>query len=1001
MWAGDHDLWHPNFVSTCIETLEEDPQIVLAYPVTSVIDVKGNVTGIMDDKIDTRGLEPSDRFKKIAFELVYCNMFYGLFRSSALRKITFPRRAAIGMDNLVLAEISLLGTIAKIERPLFYRRANLSGESPQSARKRRIEVWRRAGYVYEAELPFTLLAYSHLEIIDDSKLDRDKRSALANDVKQRFNAFYRDIMKNEKYNFEKVIKNVTVDELSSDRRQGLLRAVKAIETFAHENRSDLNAVAEEVHSMSAPVISIVIPTYNRACYISEAIESVIKQNCQHVEILIIDDGSEDDTCEKVKTFPAERVRYICKEHSGAAASRNRGIRESRGEFILWLDSDDVLFPQTLSMYLKLIKEYPDVDVFYGNLLVTDEKLRVWGKIKYEDWYGRNPELLSRMFFVNSIPNGGSIVRKKCFERIGMFDETFKRAHDYEFWTRLAPVAKFKKAEGWVLKWRWHSGNMSSGSVNIDQSYDIKVVKSMLERYTLRELFPKINFDQMLPKTAEGLAYWNAAQRFIALKDFESALEYLQFSYQRYPSGPNTLEMIERLRKQVKKNKRNGATLLNSNSSQTDITLKSITGNSKEQGRIEHGASSPVVTVIIPTHNRPDFLVSTLRSVLDQTFQNFEIIVVNDSGMDVGDIVQWLNRGNKISYVRHPYNQGLAAARNTGIKLARGKYLAYIDDDDLYYSDHLETLVNFLENNEYKAAYTDAYRAHKIMESGLYRITKKDVPYSYDFDYQRILSTNFIPSLCVMHEKQCLDTVGYFDENLNRHEDWDLWLRLSLKFRIAHIKKITCEFSWRKDGTSMSSGSKAEFRKTYEKVCDKHYNICKDIPGVMKEQKKMRSMHYYAEAVDLAEQKLVLKAMEAVKKSLDIDCQNKHALNLFQKLCTVVNRLEKETYHRDMGKDDREAVKYEQLIEQGKQYLLEGNLKLSSDCFRKVVEKDPSNLESIVYLGEISLKADMHQSASFFFEKAAELNPLDLNLRKKLSQSRKMFESASQNALAQF
>jgi GT2 family glycosyltransferase/MoaA/NifB/PqqE/SkfB family radical SAM enzyme len=233
------------------------------------------------------------------------------------------------------------------------------------------------------------------------------------------------------------------------------------------------------------------------------------------------------------------------------------------------------------------------------------------------------------------------------------------------------------------------------------------------------------------------------------------------------------------------------------------------------------SSSPLVSVIVPTYNRPDQLVGALRSILGQSYKEVEIIVVNDCGADVESILSFLNKKNQITYIRHGKNRGLAAARNTGIKIARGKYIAYLDDDDIYYPNHIETLVRFLETSDHKVAYTDAHRAHQFQQNGVYVVTKRDVPYSFDFDYDRILQTNFLPVLCLMHERECLEVVDFFDEDLKRLEDWDLWIRLSRTLKFAHIKKVTCEFSWRIDGSTMTSAQDQEFDHARKYISQKY------------------------------------------------------------------------------------------------------------------------------------------------------------------------------------
>jgi glycosyltransferase involved in cell wall biosynthesis len=245
---------------------------------------------------------------------------------------------------------------------------------------------------------------------------------------------------------------------------------------------------------------------------------------------------------------------------------------------------------------------------------------------------------------------------------------------------------------------------------------------------------------------------------------------------------------------------------------------------------------PLVSVVVPTYNRPEMLEGCLRSILDQTYPNVEIIVVNDGGADVKKIIDSLNQQNKITFLEHPANRGMAAARNTGIAAARGKYLAYLDDDDSYLPHHIDTLVNFLENSDCKVAYTDAYRAHIKTINGRKAVKSRDVAYSIDFDSDRMLIQNYIPTLCVMHEKHCLDATGSFDEELPVLEDWDLWIRMSRRYPFAHVKEITCEFVWRTDGKTMSSGRRTEFWRTVGIIYGKYRHLTQDKPRVRKSQR---------------------------------------------------------------------------------------------------------------------------------------------------------------------
>lgn len=240
-------------------------------------------------------------------------------------------------------------------------------------------------------------------------------------------------------------------------------------------------------------------------------------------------------------------------------------------------------------------------------------------------------------------------------------------------------------------------------------------------------------------------------------------------------------------------------------------------------RLDH---VPIVSVIIPTYNRPEMLDKALKSILTQSWRSFEIHVVNDAGGDVSKIIADNNRNDLISYIQNERHRGRSASRNTALRMARGKYITYLDDDDVYYPNHLETLVLSLESSKYKVAYSDAHRIHQVKKNGAYIEIGRDIPYSFDFDASALLKTNYIPILSVMHERSCLEAVGLFDENLEVLEDWDLWIRLSQKYPFVHIPKVTAGFTWRTDGSSTTSSPdyRPEWHRCRQIIEAKHKEV---------------------------------------------------------------------------------------------------------------------------------------------------------------------------------
>ena len=233
-------------------------------------------------------------------------------------------------------------------------------------------------------------------------------------------------------------------------------------------------------------------------------------------------------------------------------------------------------------------------------------------------------------------------------------------------------------------------------------------------------------------------------------------------------------------------------------------------------------SRPMISVIVPTHDRPDTLRVALETILAQTYRDFEIVVVNDHGTDVQHVIEELEArdgGGRISYVRHAVNRGLAAARNSGLGVARGRFVAYLDDDDRFYPEHLETLVEFLQHG-HPVVYSDALRVLQQKRDDRYVTVARDLPYSNDFDRARLLVNNQFPVLCLMHERSCVDAVGGFDETMTSHEDWELWLRMSARFPFHHVASITAEFTHRLDGSSMTSSLQPDFLRTAEIIYER-------------------------------------------------------------------------------------------------------------------------------------------------------------------------------------
>lgn len=200
-------------------------------------------------------------------------------------------------------------------------------------------------------------------------------------------------------------------------------------------------------------------------------------------------------------------------------------------------------------------------------------------------------------------------------------------------------------------------------------------------------------------------------------------------------------------------------------------------------------SGPRVSVIVRTRDRPQLLAQALESLQASSYRNLECIVVNDGGQPPS----LPNLTIDCRRIDLPQNRGRAAAANAGIDAATGEFLAFLDDDDLVEPDHFEVLVGLAIGTGAKIVYTDAaVGVYEPSSTGWTRVERR-LPYSRDFDPDRLAVDNYIPFNTVLVERQLATAVGRLDENLPFFEDWDFLLRLAQRSGFQHLRRVTCEY----------------------------------------------------------------------------------------------------------------------------------------------------------------------------------------------------------------
>jgi glycosyltransferase involved in cell wall biosynthesis len=212
----------------------------------------------------------------------------------------------------------------------------------------------------------------------------------------------------------------------------------------------------------APRYSVIVPAFNTAAYVGEAIESVRRQTVADWELVVVDDGSTDDTASVVERVDDPRIRLIRQANAGVSAARNRGAAGCRGEFFHFLDADDRLRPDALERLGALLAAHPDAGMVYGECVTIDAEGRICGAYG-QPIFGPRPSgrILPHLLPGTFISTGMALLRAVTFRRAGGFDQELRLSEDWELWCRVASQSEILYLGGEpILEYRLHPASTS-------------------------------------------------------------------------------------------------------------------------------------------------------------------------------------------------------------------------------------------------------------------------------------------------------------------------------------------------------------------------------------------------------------------------------------------------------------------------------------------------------------------------------------------------------------
>lgn len=274
----------------------------------------------------------------------------------------------------------------------------------------------------------------------------------------------------------------------------------------------------------APSVTIGIITRDRPAYLADAVESALAQDSPADEILIVVDGPNTATEQVLAAF-GNRIRTIVIPPSGRPRARNKAVQEFQSDYLLWLDDDDVLAVHAISSMKAVAQQDPLAGIVYSNLIVCNEKLEFVSEDKKKPLLPRS--ILHTFFTTVPVANGGTMIHRRCFDSVGLYDEFYSRGQDYDFFARAASAeAKFVHNNNYFYLYRSHGGSTAARE-NLEKfsHFRVAVMRSLLQRHSIDQIFSHLPW-QANQQLAILQAAQDAAINLTRYRGYEEAAQVL-------------------------------------------------------------------------------------------------------------------------------------------------------------------------------------------------------------------------------------------------------------------------------------------------------------------------------------------------------------------------------------------------------------------------------------------------------------------------------------------
>lgn len=533
-------------------------------------------------------------------------------------------------------------------------------------------------------------------------------------------------------------------------------------------------------------VSVIIPCYNAEPYLAQTLGSALDQHRPPDQVIVVDDGSTDGSLAIAKRFEAalpHLVRVHAERSRVAARTRNIGASMATGDALMFLDADDVIRPDTLGALADALADQP------GSVAICP-----WFRLAHTDqgWRARPPSSAPRLAGQDALsawltgwyhPPCSVMWTRDAFESAGRWDDQLTSNQDGDLMMRAltlgVPLVETSDGAGYYRR-------RADGALSLSE-----------RRFTRRSLGDRLRVARkiafLLRESGRLQAYRAALATAFELVADMAVREQPDLCRQaralaRYYKPSIAARLRTRL---VHLRARPAPAAAITPSSPREVAFglararaildATAPATSRPAGAEHH---RPAVSVIVPTFNRAGLLPRAIGSVLGQSFEDFEVLIVDDGSTDETAEVVARYEDPRVRYLAQPRNAGVSAARNRGLREARGDLVAFLDSDDEWLPGKLAQQVELFRRvpDDVGLVYTGV---ECVLPDGRRRV---DRPEERGDVYRLMLGRNVIHGggSNVMMRRSVVATVGFFDEGLRAIEDYEYWLRVARFFKVDYV-----------------------------------------------------------------------------------------------------------------------------------------------------------------------------------------------------------------------